>query len=736
MDNPLLVPPAHDGRPAYDRIRPEHAQPAVASVLADNRLRLQSLLADMARGASPSWERLVEPLDEMAERLARAWGPVTHLFGVNSTPEWRAAYGACLPLVTDYQLELSQNEALFSAYRALAESPAGGALSSTKKKVLHDALRDFKLSGVGLDAERRARFRAVALRLSELQAKFQENVLDSVQNWSKHVTDAGALAGMTEQGLAAAREKAAAKGLEGFRLTLDFPSYDAVVTYADDRALRRELYEAYATRASDQGPLAGRFDNGPIMSEILALRHEQAQILGFRNFSEVSLATKMAESPAEVERFLLDLSARARPPARRELAELAAFARARDGIADIEAWDLPYYAEKLRAERLGFSAEELRPFFQAPEVVRGMFSLAERLYGVRIEQVTGIATWHPDVTTYVVRDAADGATVGFFYLDPYAREDKRGGAWMDECVGRRRTQSVDQRPIAYLTCNFAPPLPGSPALLTHDEVRTLFHEFGHGLQHMLTTVDEPAVSGIRGIEWDAVELPSQFMENWCFDGPTLSGFARHWQSGDPLPAAMLDRLRASRTFHAALATVRQLEFALFDLRLHQGGSVAATGPARPTGPTDASEHAGVETNSTCEADGAPAAQTMHDADAADVTTRARPEPSSTGAAGMADLLAILQAVRSEVSALTPPVWNRMPWSFLHIFAGGYAAGYYSYKWAEVLSADAFGAFEEERFSPAVGRRFRDTVLAQGGSREAMAVFVDFRGRKPSITPLL
>jgi oligopeptidase A len=703
MHNPLLVPAEHDGRPAYDQIRPEHALPAVTAVLADNRARLEAILARCTQSAAsaphPTWEELVEPLDAMAEELARAWGPVTHLFGVQSTAEWRAAYGACLPRVTEYQLELSQNESLFAAYRALAESQAAAGFSDARRKVLHDALRDFKLSGVGLDAERRARFRATALRLSELQAKFQENVLDAVQNWEKHVADASALAGMTEQGLAAAREKAASKGLTGFRLTLDFPSYDAVVTYADDRALRRELYEAYATRASDRGPLAGRFDNGPVMSEILALRDEQARILGFRDFAEMSLATKMAESPDAVERFLLDLGARARPRALAELSELQAFAGARDGILELEPWDVPYYAEKLKAQKLGFSAEELRPYFQAPEVIRGMFALAERLYGVRIEAVTGVATWHPDVTTYAVRDrekTGDGDAIGFFYLDPYAREDKRGGAWMDECVGRRRTRTVDQRPIAYLTCNFAPPLSGQPALLTHEEVRTLFHEFGHGLQHMLTAVEEPAVSGIRGIEWDAVELPSQFMENWCYDEATLLGFARHVHTGAALPADLLDRLRRSRTFHAALATVRQLEFALFDLRLHRAS------PGR------------------------------------DALGRARPEQTEQGAATSFDaaLLAVLDDVRREVSVIVPPAWNRMPWSFSHIFAGGYAAGYYSYKWAEVLSADAFAAFEESGFAPSIGRRFRETVLSQGGSREAMAVFVDFRGRKPSIGPLL
>jgi oligopeptidase A len=691
MTNPLLVKADHDGRPAYDRILPEHAEPAVTAVLAENRARLESVLASLASGGpAVSWETLVEPLDDMAERLTRAWGPVSHLFGVLSTAEWRAAYGACLPKVTDYHLELSQNEALFEAYKTLAASAAATAFTPAKKKILADALRDFRLSGVGLDTDRRARFRAVALRLSELQAKFQENVLDAVQGWSKQVVDIGELAGMTTQGLAAARAKATSKGLEGYRLTLDFPSYDAVITYADSRALRREIYEAYATRASDKGPLAGKFDNGPLMVEILELRQEQAELLGFLDYAGLSLATKMAESPGEVERFLLDLNARARPRALAELAELEAFAHARDGVDGLEPWDLPYYAEKLKAKSLGLSAEELRPYFQAPAVIQGMFALAEKLYGIRIVQVTDVPTWHPDVTTYTVRggagDAAHRSIDGLFYLDPYAREEKRGGAWMDECVGRRSTRSTRQGPIAYLTCNFAPPLEGQPALMTHEEVRTLFHEFGHGLQHLLTTVDEPAASGIRAIEWDAVELPSQFMENWCYDAPTLRGFARRWQTGEPLPDMLLDRLKASRTFHAAIATVRQIEFALFDLRLHRRGEPGT--------------------------------------------------PASSEAPDEERILAVLDRVRREVSVRIPPAWNRMPWSFSHIFAGGYAAGYYSYKWAEVLSADAFAAFEEGHFSPAIGQRFRDTVLAQGGSRRAMDVFVDFRGRRPSIDALL
>jgi oligopeptidase A len=677
-ENPLLFPIASGKLPAFNRIRAEHADQAIDTVLSANRARLQDLLTSVEQPSwVAAWEGLLEPLDEMEDRVARAWGPVAHLFGVLSTPEWRRAHNSCLPKITAYYLELSQNEALLRSYEKLATSPAYPTFSPARTKAIRDALRDFKLSGVALPPEKKARFKEIALRRSQLQSKFEENIIDSVQAWSKQVPNEASLAGMTEQGKAAARAKATAKSLDGYRLTLDFPSYDAVISYADDRGLRREVYEAYCTRASDQGPLAGKFDNSPLMEEILALRHEQAQLLGMRNYAEVSLATKMASSTDEVERFLLDLNARARPRAQAELEELKAFATKRDDLRDIEPWDVAYYSEKLKEEVLGFSEDELRPYFPAPQVIAGMFSLVERLYGVTIEKVGGIATWHPDVTTYSLREAS-GTEIGIFYLDPFAREDKRGGAWMDECLGRRRSRSGLQLPVAYLTCNFAPPLSGQPALLTHDEVLTLFHEFGHGLHHLLTRVDEAAVSGIRGVAWDAVELPSQFMENWCFHGDTLRGFARHWQTGEPLPDAFFEKIRASRRFQSGLANARQLEFALFDLRLHRDYD-----PARG-----------------------------------------------------ARVLETLNQVRSEVSVLPPPPWNRMPSSFSHVFAGGYAAGYYSYKWAEVLSTDAFSAFEESQFSKETGHLFRDTVLAQGGSREAMDIFTDFRGRRPSIEALL
>ncbi|WP_292998929.1 M3 family metallopeptidase [Nevskia sp.] len=680
MTNPLLAPTDHtwapNTLPAFDAILPEHAEPAIDAVLAGNREALDALLAS---GKATRWESLIEPLEDLSDRLGRAWGPVQHLFGVTSTGDWRKAFNAVQPKITEYGLELSQNEALYQAYEQLASSPAAAGFSPARRKLLTDAIRDFKLSGIALPPEQKERFKVIALRLSELQTKFEENLMDAVQAWSKHVTDESLLVGMTVEGKAQAAEKAKAKSLDGWLLTLDFPSYDAVISYADRRELRFELYEAYATRASELGPQGGQFDNTPLMNEILALRHEEARLLGFGNFAELSLATKMAESPDAVEAFLLDLSAKARPFALAELDELRAFAKARDGLTDLQPWDVAYYSEKLKEQKLGYSEEELRPYFPAPQVIQGMFDVVERMYGVTIEAASGIKTWHPDVTTYRLKEA-DGAEIGLFYLDPFARTDKRGGAWMDECLVRRRTASGLQRPVAYLTCNFTPPLGDQPALLTHDEVLTLFHEFGHGLHHLLTRVDEASVSGIRGVAWDAVELPSQFMENWCYDRATLNGFARHHQTGAAIPDALLAKLQAGRGYQAGLQTLRQVEFALFDLRLHRD--------------TEAARAAGQS------------------------------------------ILDTLTAARAEVSVFPPPAWNRMPNSFGHIFAGGYAAGYYSYKWAEVLSADAFAAFEETGFAPETGRRFRDTVLANGGSADAMDLFVAFRGRKPEVDALL
>jgi len=675
MANPLTELADKADLPPFDRIRPEHAQGAIDALLGQNRAEVRARL----EGADePSWDDFVEPLEEAGDKLGRVWSAVSHLWGVTNTEDWRKAYNACLPKITEYGLELAQSEPLYRAYERLSQQAAFADEGIARRKAVKDALRDFKLAGVALPPAEKQQFKALSLRLSELQTKFEEHLVDATQAWTLHLQDESRLAGMTASGKAQAAQRALAKGLDGWLLTLDFPSYEAVVTYADDRALRAQVYEAFATRASDQGPQAGRFDNTPLLGEILDARHRQARLLGFANFAELSLATKMAESPAGAERFLVELAPRARRRAQQELDELRAFARGSGGPADLQPWDVAYYAEKLKQEKLGLSDDELRPYFPAPQVIDGMLALAGRLYDVAFERVDGVATWHPDVTVYALKDAR-GRRFAHFYLDPYAREQKRGGAWMDECRIRRHTPRGLQDPVAFLTCNFAPPLPGAPALLTHDEVLTLFHEFGHGLQHLLTRVDVAAVSGIRGIEWDAVELPSQFMENWCYARDTLQSFARHWQTGEPLPERLLTRLQASRTFHSGLATARQLELALFDLRLHRDYD-----PAR--GPR---------------------------------------------------VYETLEQVRDEVSVMRPPAWHRFPHSFSHIFAGGYAAGYYSYKWAEVLSADAFAAFEEEGlFNPAVSRRFRDTVLAQGGSKPAMEIFVEFRGRKPELGPLL
>lgn len=659
--------------PAFSTLTPEATQAALSAQLDDNRRQLAQLLAEPA----PDWQNLIEPMEAMNEAVSRQWGPLSHLFGVWSTPAWRAAYNAALPGVTEYGVELSQNEALFHAYEQIGASPAFAGFSATRQKVIRDALRDFKLSGIALPSEQKARFKALSLRLSELQAKFEENLMDGVQAYGHLVSDAAELAGMTTSALEAAREKAKAKNLEGWLLTLDFPSYDAVITHAHNRALRERLYTAYATRASDSGPHDKAHDNTALMTEILSARHEQAQLLGFADFAGLSLATKMAESPAAVETFLLELAARAKPHALAELGALRELAAA-DGIADLQPWDVPLYSERLREATLGLSDEALRPYFPFPQVLQGLFDLIHSLFGIRIEALQGVETWHAEVSVYALKDA-QGQTSGAFYLDPYSRPDtKRGGAWMDECAGRRQLPGGIQHPIAYLVCNFTPPAAGKPALLTHDEVTTLFHEFGHGLHHLLTQVDEGALAGIRGVEWDAVELPSQFMENWCYEPATLKLFARHWQTGAPMPEQMIADLRRDRQFQAGLATLRQVEFSLFDLRLH-AAQVPASG---------------------------------------------------------ADVMATLDAVRREVAVLAPPAFNRMPWSFGHIFAGGYAAGYYSYKWAEVLSSDAFAAFEESGFTPDTGHRFRDSILAAGGSRPAMESFIEFRQRKPEVDALL
>jgi oligopeptidase A len=663
--NPLL---AHDGLPAFAAIRPEHVEPAVREQLARNRSRLQALLANGAQ----SFATLVEPLERLQHALNRTWSPVGHLNGVMNNEPLRSAYTTCLPLISEYQTELGQNESLYRSYAAIAQDEAA-TLDGAQRKLLENALRDFRLAGVALDAERKARFKELMQTLARLQAKFEENVLDCAAAWTQHITDVAQLAGLPEGVIARARELAAERQLEGWLLPLDQPTYMAVLTHAEDEELRRQLYEAWSTRASDRGPLAGRWDNAALIEDILRARHEAATLLGLGNFTELSLATKMARSPQEVRAFLEELVAYCVPVARRELAELESFAGRR-----LEAWDIPFYAERLQRERFSISDEDLRPYFPLPRVLEGMFGVATRLYGIQFRERADVERWHPDARFFDLADA-HGQRVGGFYLDPYARARKRSGAWMDECIGRLEIGGDRELPVAHLVCNFLPPVGARPALLSHDEVLTLFHEFGHGLHHLLTRARYPSVAGINGVPWDAVELPSQFMENYAWSEDVLPRISAHIETGAALPAEMVARLRGSRTFQAGMHAVRQLELALFDLRLH-------------------SEYV--------------------------------PELGSR-------LREILAEVRERVAVVRHPEFNRVANSFGHVFAGGYAAGYYSYKWAEVLAADAFAAFEEAGvFDPATAGRFVDSILSRGGSRDVMEAFVEFRGRKPDIRSLL
>ncbi|MGK8439832.1 oligopeptidase A [Ectopseudomonas hydrolytica] len=669
-NNPLLQ---DFDLPPYSQIKPEHVEPAVDQILADSRAAIAKLLE--AQQANPSWDGLVLALDELGARLGRAWSPVSHLNSVCNSSELRAAYEACLPKLSEYWTEMGQNKPLFQAYEALAQSPAAADFDVAQKTILEHALRDFRLSGIDLPAEQQKRYGEIQMRLSELTSKFSNQLLDATQAWTKHITDEAVLSGLTDSAKAQMKQAAEAKGLDGWLITLEFPSYYAVMTYADDRALREEVYAAYCTRASDQGPNAGLNDNGPLMAEILDLRQELARLLGFANYSELSLASKMAESTDQVLSFLRDLAVRSKPFAEQDLAELKAFA-AEQGLNDLQSWDVGYYSEKLRQQRYSISQEEVRAWFPVDKVLSGLFAIVQKLYGIEIRELKDFDTWHPDVRLFEITE--NGQHVGRFFFDLYARANKRGGAWMDGARDKRRdAQGQLIAPVANLVCNFTPPVGGKPALLTHDEVTTLFHEFGHGLHHLLTRVEHAGASGINGVAWDAVELPSQFMENWCWEPEGLALISGHHETGEALPQAMLDKMLAAKNFQSGLMMVRQLEFSLFDFELH-----ASHGDGR-------------------------------------------------------SVLDVLEGVRNEVSVLRPPAYNRFANGFAHIFAGGYAAGYYSYKWAEVLSADAFSKFEEEGvFNADTGRAFREAILARGGSQEPMVLFVDFRGREPSIDALL
>lgn len=654
--------------PRFGDIEPDHALPAIQQLIAAHRQKLYDLLD---AGETPDFDDLIPPLEEIGHELDRVWSPVRHLHSVMGDSGWREAYNACLSAVTEHYTELSQNTELQKAFEAIGRQMTDDE-PAERRKIIEHALRDFRLAGVALPDDDKAQFRAIRQKLAKAQSRFQENVQDSTDAWHLATEDRDRLSGLPEQIVERARVDASAAGEQGFRLSLDFPTYQAVMTHADDRELRHEFYRAWSTRASDQSTDA-EWDNAETVEEIMALRYELANLVGFDHYAEFSLATKMAGSTDEVIEFLTELAGQTRDAAMRELDEL-------HGLAGepIQAWDLSYYLEQLKKRRYSVSDELLRQYFPASKVVEGMFHLAERLYQVNVTRIDDVETWHESVGYYEVRDAG-GEPIGGFYTDLHARSGKRAGAWIDECIVRKNISGSPVLPVGYLVCNFSPPDRHGVSLLAHSDVVTLFHEFGHMLHHLLTRVDFPSIAGINGVPWDAVELPSQFMEHFAWSREVLNEASSHVETGEPLPAELFDNLSASRYCGAALAMLRQLEFALYDFRLH---------------------------------------------------AEYRPE---TGAR----TLDVLEQVRNSVSVVPHPDFNRFPMSFSHIFAGGYAAGYYSYKWAEVLAADAFSAFEETGiFDTDTAARFRREILEVGGSRDIMRAFIAFRGRKPTLDALL
>ncbi|HEV3009299.1 MAG TPA: M3 family metallopeptidase [Burkholderiales bacterium] len=664
--NPLLD---FSGLPRFADIKPDHVAPAVDQLLADGRATTQAALQ-----AKPTWDEFVAPLEDANERIGRAWGQVAHLHAVMDNPELREVYNANLPKITKYWTELGQNQELFEKYKALRNSTEFAQLSSPRKRIVENALRDFRLGGAELPPERKKRYAEIQEELARLSAKFSENVLDATNAFSIFISKEQT-SGIPDDVLEAAREAAEKDGKAGWKFTLHMPSYLPVMQYADDRALREKMYHASSTRASEFGK--PEWDNAPLIARIVPLRREMARLLGYQDFAEVSLVPKMAESSSQVLAFLDDLARRARPFAEHDVEELREFAKTELRIQDLQAWDVAYASEKLRAKRYAFSDQEVKQYFPEDVVTRGLFRVAEALYQVKIVE-SKAATWHRDVRFFEVRDAG-GTAIGQFYMDLYARDTKRGGAWMDDAITRRRKRGQIQIPVAYLNCNFSGPVGGKPALFTHDEVLTLFHEFGHGLHHLLTRIEDLGVSGINGVEWDAVELPSQFMENFCWEWDVLREMTRHIDTKESLPRSLFDKMLAAKNFQSGLAMLRQIEFSVFDMRLH----------------------------------------------------------SDFDPAGGRSALELLEEVRSQVAVLRPPAYNRFPNSFGHIFGGGYAAGYYSYKWAEVLSADAYSFFEENGVLDAsAGARFRDEILAVGGSRPAAESFRAFRGREPNVEALL
>ncbi|KNE85978.1 oligopeptidase A [Aggregatibacter aphrophilus] len=672
MSNPLLTP---TDLPAFSKIEPQYIEPAIKQLIEENRATVEHLL----KQPHFTWENFILPLAEAGDRLSKVWSPISHLNSVKNSPELREAYQACLPLLAEYGTWVGQHQGLYEAYLQLKNSPEFANYSQAQKKAIENSLRDFKLSGISLPAEKQKRYGEIVARLSELTSQFSNNVLDATMGWEKIIEDESQLKGLPESALQAAKQSAESKGLSYYRFTLEFPSYIPVMTYCENRELREEMYHAFATRASDQGPNAGKWDNSALMQEILSLRVELAKLLDFNTYTELSLATKMAETPQQVLDFLTNLAQRSKAQGKRELQELKDFCKTHYNLTALELWDLTFYSEKQKQHLYAINDEELRPYFPEERVLNGLFELIKRIFHIRAVERHGVETWHKDVRFFDLIDDTNEVR-GSFYLDLYAREHKRGGAWMDDCIGRRKTIDGNlQKPVAYLTCNFNRPLGDQPALFTHDEVTTLFHEFGHGLHHMLTKIDVADVAGINGVPWDAVELPSQFMENWCWEEEALQFISGHYQTNEPLPKEKLTQLLKAKNFQAAMFVLRQLEFALFDFRLHH----------------------------------------TFDANKSN------------------QVLDTLHQVKAEVAVVPTVDWGRMPHSFSHIFAGGYAAGYYSYLWAEVLSADAYSRFEEEGiFNAQTGQSFLDEILTKGGSEEPMKLFKNFRGREPQLDALL
>ena len=669
MSNPLLN---YTGLPAFSKIKPEHIKPAVEAVIQTCRETIEAV----SKIENPTWENFYLPQAAAGDQFSRAWSPVGHLNAVKNSPELREAYQACLPLLSEYSTWAGQHKGLYEGYLKLKNSPAFESYSLAQKKAIENSLRDFELSGISLPEDKQKRYGEISARLSELSSDFSNNVLDATMGWDIVITDESQLKGLPESALEAAKLSAESKGKKGYRFTLEFPSYYPVLTYCENRELREMMYKEYATRASDQGSNAGKWDNSANIDEKLKLRRELAQLLGFATYADYSLATKMAENPQQVVEFLENLANRAKKQAKEELCALKAFAN-HACSEQLEPWDIAYYSEKQKQALYAINDEELRPYFPEDRVLSGLFELMKRIFGLRIEEKFGIDTWHKDVRFFQIYDE-QGEERGAFYLDLYARENKRGGAWMDDCINQKRFADGSlQKPVAYLTCNFNKPIGNKPALFTHDEVTTLFHEFGHGIHHMLTQIEVGDVAGINGVPWDAVELPSQFLENWCWEEEALAFISGHYETGEPLPKEKLTQLLKAKNFQAAMFVVRQLEFGLFDFRLHLA------------------------------------------------------EPRE----GL--VLDTLKAVKAEVAIVKTPEWVRTPHSFSHIFAGGYAAGYYSYLWAEVLSADAFSKFEEDGiFNRETGQSFLDNILTRGGSEEPMVLFERFRGRKPTLDALL